>query len=236
MSVIEIPFSFESGVDKVIGSLRQEGWYLHGSGSDREPYTSEWCKSLDNGIDALWRGYNIIDWGCGYGRFLNYLLTRAVKKFKYYGFELHGAKNGDVLLNFCKRHYSPLNCADRLIKFGYVDDDELINEAMGNCNTVLLGSVFTHMGIEDSLKFLEKFHDFICKGGIIVFSLIIEKDKYELVGKGEYGIEDGYAVVFHSQKELQMLSNKGKYSISNIGSFQTDHHVKHDIFVLRNNV
>ena len=59
MSVIEIPFSFESGVDKVIGSLRQEGWYLHGSGSDREPYTSEWCKSLDNGIDALWRGITL---------------------------------------------------------------------------------------------------------------------------------------------------------------------------------
>jgi hypothetical protein len=233
-SIVTIPYNFKSDIDTIINYLSKKGWIYEGCGSDREPYSTKWCESLEKGI--INANYNIIDWGCGYGRFLNYLLTKDISNFKYYGFELHGNNNGDLLIDFCKTHYSQCNNSDRIIKFGYIDDVELINEATKNCNVILLGSVFTHMDIKDSIKFLNKFDKFINNGGYIIFSLITERNIYELIGKGAYGIENGYACVFHSDKELEILSNNNKYHISNISKFQTDHTIKHDIFVLKLNV
>ena len=78
-------------------------------------------------------------------------------------------------MDFCESHYLTLNNPNRIIKFGYVDNNQLLDEALKNSNTILLGSVFTHMSINDSLLFLEKFDNFIINGGTIIFSLIIEK-------------------------------------------------------------
>ena len=174
--------------------------------------------------------------GCGYGRFLNYILTKDIDKFKYYGFELHGEKNGDLLIDFCKTHYLNLNNPNRIIKFGYVDDIKLLDEATRNCDSILLGSVFTHMSMNDSLLFLEKFDNFIMNGGNIVFSLIIEQNIYKLIGPGAYGIPNGYSCVFHSNNELQQLCKNKRYKIQNLGKFQTNHTIKHDIFKLTSNI
>ena len=227
---MEIPYNFKTDINYIIEELRSKGWMYKGCGSDHEPYSTKWCESLDKGfIDS---NYCIIDWGCGYGRFLNYILTKKINKFKYYGFELHGEKNGDLLIDFCKTHYLDVNNPNIIIKFGYVDDNKLLNEALKKCNTILLGSVFTHMSIDESLLFLKKFDDFIMNGGTIIFSLIIENNIYKLMGKGAYGISNGYACVFHSNTELRHLCKNERYKIQNIGKFQTDHKIKHDIFKL----
>jgi len=202
----------------------------NGCGSDNEPYSTEWCKCLMEGINK--NKLNIIDWGCGYGRFLNFLLVKNINSFKYYGFELHGEKNGDLLINFCNENYISQNTSERLIKFGFVDNEELIKESLENCSTILLGSVFTHMAIEDVIQLLEKFKDFISSGGEIVFSLITEKNKYELNGPGAYGIKNGYDCAFYSQNEIERMTFDNKYKIEKITDFQTDHVIKHGIYKL----
>ena len=233
MKITKIPYNFKSDIDTIIKHLRSKGWMYGGCGSDQEPYSSKWCESLDEGF--IEKTYCIIDWGCGYGRFLNYLLSKNIDKFKYYGFELHGKNNGDLLIDFCETHYLNLNNSNRIIKFGYVDDTKLLDEARQNCNTILLGSVFTHMSIEQSILFLEKFDSFIMNGGTIIFSLIIERNYYKLDGPGAYGIATGYACVFHSNKQLLQLCKMGRYKIIHICKFQTNHILKHDIFRLTSN-
>lgn len=231
MKIVKIPYNIETDFDTISKHLLSKGWMYRGCGSDNEPYSTKWCESLDEGfIDK--NNYCIIDWGCGYGRFLNYLLSKGIDKFKYYGFELHGEKNGDLLIDFCNTHYLDLNNSNRIIKFGYIDNTKLVDEATQNCNTILLGSVFTHMLIEDILLFLEKFDNFIINGGTVVFSLIIEKNRYDPRRPGAYGITSGYRVVFHSINELQKLCRNDRYKIQNICKFQTSHVLKHDIFRL----
>lgn len=229
-----IPYDFKTDIGGIIKCLRSKGWIYEGCGSDYEPYSTKWCESLDKGL--VGSNYCVIDWGCGYGRFLNYLLTKGVDRFKYYGFELHGERNGDLLMGFCKAHYLGSNSLNRVVKFGYVDDNELLDEALKNCDTILLGSVFTHMSIDDSLSFLKRFDSFVANGGAIVFSLILEKNVYELHGPGAYGIPNGYECVFHSTNELKQLCRNGRYKVRNLGSFQTDHTVKHAIIKLTSNI
>ena len=92
----------------IIQKLISQGWSDIGCGSDEEPKSTKWCKSLEKGITDK-KEYNIIDWGCGYGRFLTYIIRNNMNNFKYYGFELRGNTHGDLLIDFCKENFSHLD-------------------------------------------------------------------------------------------------------------------------------
>jgi hypothetical protein len=201
---------------------------IDGAGSDEEPWTTKWCQALATGIGEM-EGVSLIDWGCGYGRFLNYMLTENVRNFRYYGFELKGKRG--LALNDFNQNYLPLNDDHRTIKFGFVDNQDLIDEAVQNCSTILLGSVFTHMRIEDCVEFLNTF-DEVTKKGSIVFSLIMDTEYFLGPPALVYEIENSYCIVRHTEKELDMLTIGGKYKIVKCCDFLTSHKEVHTIFHL----
>jgi hypothetical protein len=232
---MNIPYNFETDVKNIIKELVSKGGPA-GAGSDYMPHTLSWCKCLNSGFKDT---YNIIDWGCGYGRFLNYLLSKKIEKFKYYGFELRGENNGNVLINFCNKHYLKCNDSNKIIKFGFIDEDNIVNEAIKNCDILLLGSVFTHLNINDSINILKKFDNFITDGGKVVFSLITEKNIYKEIGPNCYNNDNNiqtFGVVFHSDNEINLLNCNNRYKISLINIFETDHDIKHNIYSLKYNL
>ena len=101
------------------------------------------------------------------------------------------------------------------VKFGYVDDNQLINDAKTNCNTMLLGSVFTHLTIDDSIEILKKFDDFIVDGGEVIFSIVMStKNKYECVHReGVYENSKCFVVTYFTDNELKKLTLNDRYKI-----------------------
>jgi len=228
---LNIPYDFENDIEVILKYLVKEGWMYDGAGSDRQPYSENWCKSLEKGIGSNYKnGISIIDWGCGYGRFLNYMF-KTLKNFTYYGFEIPSINNGDLLIDFNKKTYERYNDENKKINFGFIDDYELINSAINNCNTVILGSVFTHISLADSKNIILKFEQLLKKqNGCIVFSVILA-DKYELVGPGAYGDSSAYEYVTHTAKQINTLTFN-KYKINKIVDFKTDHWAIHTILKL----
>ena len=217
-----LPYRAKEEIDRVIATLMQQGWMFRGCGSDYPPYTEKWSEALSLGIGSKFTdGLSVIDMGCGYGRFLNFLLIKNIKKFTYYGFEIAGPKNGDILTSFNKKIYAHLNDADRKISFGFINDDNTTSEAIENCDTLLLGSVFTHIRIEDAIEVIKKYEKILEKeNGSVVFSSIMG-DEYSLIDEGCYGCEKTYGVVRHTNKEIGELTLNGKYLIEKITTFQT---------------
>jgi SAM-dependent methyltransferase len=240
------PFRTLEEINEVIDKVHQEGWMYgqpqkneppsirgrHGCGSDKPPFTERWCEALSTGIGSkLKDGLSILDLGCGYGRFLNYLYIKKINKFKYYGLEIPGDKNGDVLIKCNKEKYEPFNNSDKKIRFGFVDDEDLVNEAIENCDTLLLGSVFTHLSIEDSILIIKKYEKILEKeNGSIVFSLIMGGD-YKLAGTA-YDCTRAYAHSIYTKKELEKLTINNKYKIKEVCEFKTDHEYIHTIYEL----
>ena len=222
---------------EIIKRLRRLGWSDIGCGSDEEPYSTEWCKCLSKGRRDK-TSYRIIDWGCGYGRFLIHIIKGGIRDARYYGFELRGKTHGELLINFCQENYSHKDIERYSIKFGHVDNEELIEDAKNNCTTMLLGSVFTHLNVESSIAILERFDDFIVSGGEIIFSLILARDdKYKEKDRGVYENSDCFAVVYYSKDSINALTLNSRYQIDHICVFPTPDvekgtAINHDIFRL----
>ena len=218
---------------EIINLLLRRGWTDHGCGSDDELHSNRWCECLSEGRRDK-TSYNIIDWGCGYARFLLHIMKEGKVNTRYFGFELRGKTHGELLIDFCRENYSHLDTKEgSSIKFGYVDNEELVKEAKNNCTTMLLGSVFTHLSLESSKAILKRFDDFIINGGEIVFSLILSADNVDnQVTPGVYENPDCFAVVYYSHDSLNALTLDNRYKIEHVSEFQTDHTLKHDIFRL----
>lgn len=228
--LLPIPFDFNDyNIRRVINYINDEcdGSRFRGCGSDYLPHTVKWCNTLHEGIGEL-EDVAIIDYGCGYGRFLNYMLNKKINNFKYYGLELRGVRGNG--LNRFNENYLSFNDENRVIKFGFSDEQDLINEAIQNCNTILFGSVFTHWKIEDSIEILRTF-DEIIKKGKAVFSLIIDKE-YHCYNDMIYDVKDTYSLVTHTFEQLKMLTFNDKYKIQEMSHFDTSHSVTHTIFSL----
>ena len=211
--MITIPFRFNE-VQKVLDYLHERGMVTHGCGCDEGQSSLDWIECFF--IDAMKnKNFNVIDWGCGYGRFLNYLLKKKVNKFKYYGFETETEKHGKILIDFCKTHYVSHEDKNKIINFGYITDDSLFEKATDDCSVIILASVLTHISFEKALNLFKKFDKFISSGGEILFTIFFAKGQYRETGKARYGTEDQFSRVFYTKKELDLLSNN-KYNIKEI--------------------
>jgi 2-polyprenyl-3-methyl-5-hydroxy-6-metoxy-1,4-benzoquinol methylase len=210
----------------IIHELASNGW-MHpgGVGSDHEPWNTKWCEALSSGVgDKFKEGLCIIDWGCGYARYYNWL-TSFFDNFTYYGFEVHGPKNGDLLVNFCRQKLSDPRCT-----YDYIDSDT-VDTAITKCNVVLLGSVFTHISIKDADGIVKRFSKLLDKGGSLVFSVIIA-DNYS-IGTPAYGVEGSYDEVQHRRDQIETLARDNNCELREASHYQTNHTYVHTIFEMK---
>jgi SAM-dependent methyltransferase len=149
-------------------------------GCDDEPVSSLWCACLAEGMGAWFReGLRILDFGCGYGRFFNFLSGR-LRNFAYFGLEIAGSvpEHGEQCLRFAESVFGK----DGRAEFGFSGTD-LETRALKEADVVLLGSVFAHVDFERLDRLFSKFIPVIEKGGAVVFSTPLG-DKYQCEGPG----------------------------------------------------
>lgn len=223
-----IPFESNAEIKKVLKHLQQHGWAYPGIGSDLQPHTVLWHKKLVEAIGSQFKdGISVIDWGCGYGRFLNHMILQKINGFTYYGFDVPSIHNGDVLIPCNKEMYSKYSNAF----FGFINDKDLVEQAWDVCDIVILGSVFTHITVEAAQAFIHKCDSILHKeNGMIVFSLIM-RDKYHVAGP-YYNYEGAFGEVHYTNTEIELLKADNKHQIKKINKFVTDGSIEHTIFKL----
>jgi 2-polyprenyl-3-methyl-5-hydroxy-6-metoxy-1,4-benzoquinol methylase len=192
-------------------------------GTDNEPRASLCMASFSEAMGEYFKEkMNILDYGCGGGRYCNFL-SKRLKDFNYVGIEKYGSNYTDSCINESIKFFGE----DSRVKFGYTNS-ELEKKAMDNCEIVLLLSVFTHTTIETTSNILEKLKPIVDRGGIIIFSMILA-DEYSLVGEA-YGFDDNYTITYNTKDQIEDLKNKLKVKINLIGDFNTDENILHSIY------
>lgn len=200
---------------KLIEELQRRGWMYPGVGSDHEPQNTNWCEAQSEGIGKFFQeGLKMIDWGCGYARYYNWL-TGLFHNFKYYGFEPRGPRNGDILIEYCRKNLYDPRCV-----YDFIDNDTVVNQAIDECDVVLLGSVFTHISIEDADSVVKKFSKILDKGGYIVFSIILANEYF--IGDKAYGLEDSYNVVRHKKEQIEQLARQNNAQLDTVTTYMTE--------------
>jgi SAM-dependent methyltransferase len=197
-------------------------------GSDEEPLSSVWLASLSEAAGDYFReGLKVFDYGCGAGRYCNFLEQR-LESFQYYGVEKRGSscRHGEksiLVANGIFRH-------DRRARFGFIGS-RLEEEAIENVDVVILGSIFTHVDFREVRHILARLRPVIERGGKVVFSAFIS-DKYRLEGRGAYGFTDCYSRVWFEPEQLAQLANQEEWHLSEQESFLAQDVNLHRIFAL----
>jgi SAM-dependent methyltransferase len=175
-----------------------EGPIVGGCGCEDEPMSSLWCAAFAEAMgDRYGEGMRLLDYGCGYGRFFNFL-TGRLATFKYFGLEVAGSStgHGQACLAYARRTFGD----DPRGRFGLVGS-ELEEQALGEVNVVLLASILTHLDFDTFKALLNKFLSVIARGGAVVFS-VVHGDRYECVGPGKYGMPDCYHETHYTHQQL----------------------------------
>jgi 2-polyprenyl-3-methyl-5-hydroxy-6-metoxy-1,4-benzoquinol methylase len=191
----------------IVESYEEKGMIV---GSDPEPTASVCMASFSKAMkDNFREGMKILDYGCGSGRFSNFL-SKRLEKFEYYGMERYLS---DYTKDCLSTALALLSHDDR-VRFGFTETEfeKLVIEKV---DTVLLLSVFTHTTIEETYRIIEKLMPVLEKeNGRIVFSMIHSHDgenddsEYTLVESGAYGFDDGYAVTRNSKSQVREIADR----------------------------
>lgn len=178
-----------------------EGNYIvYGHGADTEPQSSLWMAYLSEGVgEHFQEGITVLDYGCGAARYANFLSGR-LKEFTYYGVEPSNTQVG---------YWDSRNAIevareklghDPRVRLGHVGT-ELETEAIAKANVAVLGSVFTHIRIEQSLAILDKLSPILDRG-VIVFTAILA-NAYQLHNAGAHGVHECYSLVHNTVDQYQ---------------------------------
>jgi 2-polyprenyl-3-methyl-5-hydroxy-6-metoxy-1,4-benzoquinol methylase len=186
----------------IVVELKKQRGLQIGCGTADLKESDLWCEALTKGVgNRFQNGLKILDWGCGYGRYYIWMKNK-LKNFKYYGFEVASPKHGDILIQYCRDRFNK----DKRCIFDFTTNHVLVNKAIENSDVVLLGSVFTHLTIEDSYKIMTKFRPVIQKGGYIVLSVILSLE-YTLTTPNFYpGNPRSWAYVTNTEKQVKQLA------------------------------
>jgi SAM-dependent methyltransferase len=196
-------------------------------GANNEPWSSIWLSALSDPLGDLFKdGLSIIDYGCGGGRYLDFLGQR-LNSFTYYGLEKQSSKNTSTI-NELSEYFKDFD----EVNFGFVDGD-LGAEALKNADAIILGSIFTHLefdnGSEDN-SFVSICDKLINNNCATVFSAFIH-DKYGLCGPDNmYGIENCYGKVFYTLKMIEDYCVDRGVKLTKCDSFFNRKTQEHHIF------
>jgi SAM-dependent methyltransferase len=198
-------------------------------GSDSEPGSSLWLASLSEAMGESFReGLTVLDYGCGAGRYAHFLRQR-LKTFRYDGLEKPGSvfQHGEKSIKIARKLF---RWAPR-IRFDLIGS-HLETVALARAEVVVLGSVFTHVDLEELRLILRKLQSVIARGGIVVFSIFIA-DAYRLEGKGAYGLENCYERVWYTAQQLSELYGQNGWVATERETFVAQEVNVHRIFALR---
>src|SRR5207248_2040734 len=130
-----------------------------------EPGSSLWLASLSEAMDESFRaGMTVLDYGCGAGRYAHFLRQR-LKGFRYFGLEKPGStfKHGEKSIKIARRLFRWVP----RIRFDLIGS-RLESVALERADLVVLGSVFTHVDLDEMQLILRKLQPVIARGGKIV--------------------------------------------------------------------
>lgn len=185
-----------------------------GFGSDEEPYSSLWMASLSAAMGSRFaEGMRVLDYGCGAGRYCNFLSGR-LKEFTYYGVEPRDAQNIDGVstLEIAKHWFGK----EPRAKFDAIEDIDLA-DVLTHTDVVLLGSVFTHLLFEHATQIFDTLKS-ILDHGIIVFSLIL-RDEPQYCVAGMHNLADCYAVAIHTWPQWDAYFTANRVNTALAGTF-----------------
>ena len=198
-----------------------------GFGTDQEPQSTILLTTFSEAMgDSFKEGMKILDYGCGSGRYCNFLSQR-VNNFEYFGLEKPNSSTlwGEQAIKVALSHFAQ----DKRVNFGFIDTP-LEKKAIENCNVVLLLSVFTHTTILETHRIIEKLLPLVLNGGKIIFSMIIG-DSYQEEGN-LYGHTDAFGVTYNTINQIEEIKNKFDVKITLENVFLANGGFKHNIYSL----
>jgi SAM-dependent methyltransferase len=199
-----------------------------GFGTDQEPQSSMLLTTFSKAMKSHYReGIKILDYGCGSGRYCNFL-SKRINDFEYFGLEKPNSYElwGEKAIKTALSHFAH----DERVNFGFIDTP-LEEKAIQNCNVVLLLSVFTHTSIEETHRIIEKLLPLVLKGGKIIFSMIID-DSYKKEGN-LYGHEDSFGVTYNTTDQIKEIENKFKVKVTLEDTFLANGGYTHSIYSIQ---
>ena len=182
----------------------------------------QWANCLVEPFEILEKQPRVfLDYGCADGRLANFLASR-IKDFKYFGLE-----HPDSVFN---EHSNSVFFRDSRCHFGQIGST-VENEALESSQYVTLGSVFTHLKVEDFEIIMEKFKNIIMENeGQVVFSIFIDKSYRWENHFGVYNVANCISRVFYTEKMIQDFAKSNKYKLTEHKSFLAQGENLHRIF------
>lgn len=174
---------------------------------------NKWFGSLITGLEDHYKPkMKLLDYGCGGGGLVDFMISKENFDFTYYGFEKPGGTNCTVNFNLL---------TDPRISFAFLDPSEKFDQFVQIATCAVVGSIFTHITIKDTLYILNRLSPIVDRGGIISFSAFIG-DEYSEEGYNAYGFRDCYHQVIHTENTFyEWCLNKG-YDIKHSGEYDTN--------------
>jgi SAM-dependent methyltransferase len=179
-------------------------------GSDQEPRSSIRNSAFAEAMgEHFLEGMSILDYGCGAGRYAQFLRQR-LRSFEYYGLEKSGSKfhHGEKSIQAGRELFE----GDERIKFGLIDSP-LEGRAIDRASVAILASVFTHVDHEEMTLILTKLKPIIARNGAIVFSIFIA-DEYNLERIEIYGMQNAYNRVWYTIEQITTLCDAHSWQLT----------------------
>ena len=164
-------------------------------GTPNEPASSLWCASLVEPL-RLQEAFTLLDWGCGDGRLFNFLSARF-KNFHYYGLERPGDFGARCVER--ARSFFGHDCRATFDLYGGGVEVEAVKE----CTSVVMGSVATHVPIDQFGALLSRVRPILGRNGAVVSCFI--EDEARCLNSSAYGHPDCFGYVAYTRDQLEDL-------------------------------
>jgi hypothetical protein len=123
------------------------------------------CKQLYSVFDCLHSDCSVLDYGCGGNGTLQYTLFNYFPNAKYYGLDVNNHNFSDNTGFEIKDNNN-----------SYFRDISDLSNILPKVDCMILGSVFTHLGLNEIIKILDKTLPYYDKGFQLCFTAFLGND------------------------------------------------------------